>query len=89
MAMHYCRLFFLAGLMLLAVCPPSPAKPLEPSASSAVACAASDTAPAPALFAGSWGIGRWFSGTGGRARVVQLCVVTMCIALFIMMRKLN
>ena len=43
-------------------------------------------APAPLL---GWGIGKWFVGSGGRTRVVQFCVVTMCIALFIMMRKLT
>jgi len=38
------------------------------------------------LFAEGWGFGRWFSG-GGRTRVVQFCAATMCVALFIMMRK--
>ena len=53
---------------------------------SCVAAIGSPTQP-PVLLAG-WGIGRWFAGGGGRARVVQFCVVTMCVALFIMMRKL-
>jgi hypothetical protein len=35
-----------------------------------------------------WSICGYFSG-GGRTRIVQICVVAMCIALFIMMRKLN
>jgi hypothetical protein len=40
------------------------------------------------LLAEGWGIGSWFSGANARSRVVRFCVVTMCIALFIMMRKL-
>jgi hypothetical protein len=41
------------------------------------------------LLAEGFSIGRWFSGSGGRARVVQFCVATMVVALFIMMRKLR
>lgn len=40
------------------------------------------------VLADGWGIGHFFSG-GGRTRVVQVSVVAMCIALFIMMRKFN
>jgi hypothetical protein len=41
----------------------------------------------PVVLAGGWSIGT-FLASGGRARIVQICVVAMCIALFIMMRKL-
>jgi hypothetical protein len=50
--------------------------------------AATPLAPATILSAYSWNIGHFLSG-GGRMRIVQICVVTMCIALFILMRKLN
>jgi hypothetical protein len=43
--------------------------------------------PAAVMFAESWSIGKFFSGANSRTRVVQICVVVMCIALFIMMRK--
>jgi hypothetical protein len=33
------------------------------------------------------GLGTYFSGLATRSRVVQVCVVTMAIALFIMMKK--
>ena|GEM_PF-3221276 len=42
----------------------------------------------PLMPAVNWSIGQFLSG-GGRRRTVQICVVAMCIALFIMMRKLN
>jgi hypothetical protein len=50
--------------------------------------AAGRVVPVPVVLANSWGIGSFFSG-GGRARVVQVSVVAMCIALYIMMRKFN
>jgi hypothetical protein len=39
----------------------------------------------PAL---DWSLGK-FVASGGRPRIVQICVVVMCIALFILMRKLR
>jgi hypothetical protein len=90
MMMHCFKLFCLASLLLLALAPPVCAERPTRHGTTAVVCAAGDgDAPATVLLAQGWGIGRWFSGTGGRTRVVQFCVVTMCIALFIMMRKLN
>jgi hypothetical protein len=86
MMMHCLRLFCLMGLLLLFMNPPVCAQ--TPTRGRTAASVSAD-APAPALLAQGWGIGRFFSGTGGRTRVVQFCVVTMCIALFIMMRKLN
>ena len=44
--------------------------------------------PAAILLADSWSIGKFVAG-GGRARILQICVVVMCIALFIMTRKLH
>lgn len=41
----------------------------------------------PVVAAESWSIGKFVAG-GGRARIVQICVGVMCVALFIMMRKL-
>jgi hypothetical protein len=41
----------------------------------------------PVVFADGFSLKGFFSGMGSRTRVVQLCVVTMCLALFIMMRK--
>jgi hypothetical protein len=40
------------------------------------------------LWADVWSLGHFFT-SGGRARIVQVCVVAMCLALFIMMRKIN
>jgi hypothetical protein len=45
-------------------------------------------APPPVLLAEGWSPWQYFRGAAGRTRVVQFCVVTMCVALFIMMRKL-
>ena len=35
------------------------------------------------------GLGNLFSGLGARSRVVQFCVVTMAVALFILMKKFS
>lgn len=45
-----------------------------------------DSSPSP-LFAG-W-FSKYFSGLATRSRVVQICVVTMCVALFILMKKFS
>jgi hypothetical protein len=90
MIMHCYRLFFLVGVILFAACTPASAETFEGRRSAAAVCKAkAETPPMPVLLAGGWSIGKWFSGSGGRTRVVQFCVVTMCVALFIMMRKLN
>ena len=34
-----------------------------------------------------WGWVSYFSSYGSRAHVIQLCIVIMCLALFIMMKK--
>ena len=52
-----------------------------PAGPSAVAAAA------PVVVAEGFTLKGYFSGMGSRTRVVQLCVVTMCLALFILMRK--
>jgi hypothetical protein len=41
------------------------------------------------LFADSdgWSWRKLFSGLGSRTRVVQICIVAMCLALFILMKK--
>jgi hypothetical protein len=41
------------------------------------------------VLADGFSIGKVFSGLNSRARIVQGCIVFMCIALFIMMRKLR
>ena len=46
-----------------------------------------------ALDACAWeaqaGLGTYFSGMATRARVIQVCVLTMAVALFIMMKKFS
>jgi hypothetical protein len=84
MSNHALRRFFLIVLLVLALSPPAFADAnVKPRPIAAVHRAST----AVVLF-GSWNIGGFSSG-GGRTRVVQICVVVMCIALFIMMRKLN
>jgi hypothetical protein len=43
----------------------------------------------PAETAWYWSWVSYFSSYGSQARVVQLCIVIMCLALFIMMKKLT
>ncbi|HWG43179.1 MAG TPA: hypothetical protein VN688_10370 [Gemmataceae bacterium] len=86
MTMHGCRLFVLVGVLLLGGSPAFCAEPVARAESTVVV---GDAAPVPVVLAGGWGIGKWFSGGGARTRVVQFCVATMCVALFIMMRKLR
>jgi hypothetical protein len=35
------------------------------------------------------GFGGWFSGLATQSRVIQICIVTVAIALFIMLKKLS
>lgn len=46
------------------------------------------SSPGSIALAGNWSIGK-FMASGGRTRIVQMCAVVMCLALFIMMRKLH
>jgi hypothetical protein len=84
MSSYEFRQFFLVTLLLFAVGSPVCADAADkPRPAAAVRCV-SDTV----LWADAWSFGHFFTG-GGRARIVQICVVVMCIALFIMMKKLN
>jgi hypothetical protein len=74
-------LALLAFLLLGTFAPAAPAAP-APARPAAVAAAA-----APAVWAEGFSLKGYFSGFGSRTRVIQLCVVAMCLALFIMMRK--
>ncbi len=96
MMMHCFKLFFLVGLTIAAAVAPASAtwvagggwrvagvsSPVirHPPPATHVA--------SPVLFADGFSFGKWFSG-GGRTRVVQFCAAAMCLALFIMMRKLQ
>lgn len=86
MTRHGLELLLLATLLLGPACPSALAQTIPSQEPAIVAYAAGDAA-APVLLAEGSSFGRLFSGSGGRTRVVQFCVVTMCIALFIMMRK--
>jgi hypothetical protein len=78
----------LGGLALLALLLLGPCAAAAPAMGPAPAATAAAVAPAaPAVFADGFSLKGFFSGMGSRTRVVQLCVVTMCLALFIMMRK--
>ena len=82
------RRFFFVVLLLLAVGSPAFAESIRypPSATRYPPKTKADSG---LLIADSgWSIGKFVAG-GGRARIVQICVVAMCIALFIIMRKLN
>ena len=35
------------------------------------------------------GLGSFFSGMGSRSRVIQVCIVTMAVALFVMLKKFS
>jgi hypothetical protein len=61
---------------------------LGAGAGPAPAAPAAAASPAtPVVLAEGFSLKGYFSGFGSRTRVIQLCVVTMCLALFIMMRK--
>ncbi len=81
--------FFLVALLLLAT--GSPASALERRAGSVSDRSFPPVAYAPGspiVFADVWDIAHFIT-SGGRTRIVQMCVVAMCLALFIMMRKLH
>src|SRR4051794_33828465 len=87
--------FALASLLLLAAAPaPRAAEVVSPAGAAppgAPALPAASTPPAgqalPPLGAGLR-LGSYFNGLGARSRVVQVCIVAMALALFILMRKL-
>lgn len=83
---HDIRRFFVVVLLLLALS--SPAFAGTAARHQRVGVDVFVAARPAVVLADSWGIGRFFSA-GGRARVVQISVVAMSIALFIMMRKFN
>jgi hypothetical protein len=99
MSNHGFRRFFLVVLLLLAAGPPAFADvkwriggescrvgdTRHPAANAADSPLV--TQPAVVL-ADVWSLGHFFTG-GGRTRIVQMCVVAMCLALFIMMKKVN
>jgi hypothetical protein len=77
-----------AALLLLA----APAADARPTAAAAGAPAWSAAAPAAVPFAadegsGTWSYRRFIASLGSRTGVVRLCVIVMCLALFILMRK--
>lgn len=79
---HGFRRFLLIVLLLLALGSTAPAEaPARPRVAVELC-----RAPATPVFADRGSLSKFLTG-GGRTRVVQICVVTMCIALFIMMRK--
>jgi len=81
---HGIRRLFLVVLLFLSVGSPACAEAAQrPPTTVSVG-----PAPAAIMLADSWNVGKFVAG-GGRTRVLQICVVVMCIALFIMMRKLN
>ncbi len=85
-ALIVCLTFLVAGSSFATAGPPS--STATPTAGWSPSAADGGDA-TPGLLAVNWNIGKYFSGMGGRARVVQVCVVVMCVALFIMMRKLR
>ena len=89
MSNHTLRRFFLVALLLLAAGSPAPALEWREKHLSSLATRHAPLATGQAVvLADFWSIGHFFT-SGGRTRIVQMCVVAMCIALFIMMRKLH
>ena len=76
--------FLLLVLLLGALAAPAAPTPLPRPALPAEAEPARLVAPDEPRAAG---IGKYFSGLATRSRVVQLCVVAMCLALLILMKK--
>jgi hypothetical protein len=89
MTTHGLRSLLVVVLFLPAAAAPVAARtPAADGPTPALKADRPDAGPAaPVLLADGVSIGKWLSG--GRSRVVQVCVVAMCIALFIMMRKLT
>jgi hypothetical protein len=87
MTMYCFRLIVLVGLVSTSIAPAEAAQAEGGGRPAAVVLPSSGHASSSGPLLASWSFGKWVSG-GGRARVVQFCVATMCVALFIMMRKL-
>ena len=65
---------------------PAPAAATEPPSPDESACVASPSAlPSPVL-AANW-FTKYLVGVSGRTHVIRICFVTMCLALFILMKK--
>lgn len=74
--------FLASCLVLFALAGPVEARPLDTLPKPTVRA----NFPATPLFAG---LGAYFSDLATRHRVVQVCVVTMCLALLIIMKKFS
>jgi hypothetical protein len=79
----FLRLVLLALLGLPLASIPASAQPVASTRAVAI------TRPPAAPYAVSFSMKRWFSGGVGRSRVIQIGTVVMCLALFILMRKLH
>ncbi len=88
MTMSCHRRVLLTALLLLTTTAAAPADASERPGSFAVVRADVDAVTAPVLLAEGFSFGKWFAG-GGRTRVVQFCAGAMCVALFVMIRKLQ
>jgi hypothetical protein len=93
MSNHDFRRFVLVVLLLLGAGSPAFAEVewRAGSVSCRVECISNPAASAvgsPFLWADVWSLGHFFTA-GGRSRIVQVCVVAMCLALFIMLKKVN
>jgi hypothetical protein len=75
-------------VVLLALAAPAP---VHATAAAEYGAVGATSAPGPAegggSSKGSWR--RYFSGLATRSRVIQVCVVVMALALFILMKKLT
>jgi hypothetical protein len=89
MILLWLRRFLLCGLVLLAWCPAAGAEPVSRLVAPVMVGASSPPTStlAPVVLADGFSMGKLFSGLNSRTRIVQACVVFMCIALFIMMRR--
>jgi hypothetical protein len=80
----------LAGLLFLTAALPARAgTPAPAPAPTAVPRAATVSVAGAAVLADGWSVKGYFSGLGTRSRIIQFCAFVMCVALFIMMRKLE
>jgi hypothetical protein len=73
-------------LLALALGIAAPAPPVAASPPASVAQVSAEACVAPNVPRAA-GIGSYISGLNNRTRVVQFCVIVMCLALFILMKK--
>jgi hypothetical protein len=73
-------------LLLLLAGAPAQAAPVVPAAPAGVSAAGGAHVPLAASTS-RWSVRKLFSGLSSRTRIVQFCVVVMCLALFILMRR--